>query len=72
MNKKVEFTDWGLIDYQEAWNRQEAVFEATVTLKTQNRTNRTQLETPNYLIFCEHPHVFVVIKADQLFPGKGQ
>ncbi|MBB5440141.1 lipoyl(octanoyl) transferase [Pedobacter sp. AK017] len=63
MNKKVEFTDWGLIDYQEAWNRQEAVFEATVALKTQNRTNHTQLETPNYLIFCEHPHVYTLGKS---------
>lgn len=63
MNKRVEFIDWGLIDYQDAWTKQEAVFDQTVTLKIQNRTNNTALETPNYLIFCEHPHVYTLGKS---------
>jgi len=63
MNKKVEFIDWGLVDYQEAWRKQEGIFDQTVALKTQNRTNNTQLETPNYLIFCEHPHVYTLGKS---------
>ncbi|SMC71722.1 lipoyl(octanoyl) transferase LipB [Pedobacter nyackensis] len=63
MNKKVEFIDWGLVDYQEAWPKQEVIFDQTVALKTQNRTNNTQLETPNYLVFCEHPHVYTLGKS---------
>lgn len=63
MNKKVEFTDWGLTDYQLAWSRQEVVFDQTVALKIQNRTNGTSLETPNFLIFCEHPHVYTLGKS---------
>jgi lipoyl(octanoyl) transferase len=63
MNKKVEFLDWGLIDYQEAWDRQDAIFSKTIALKTENRTNSTNLETPNYLIFCEHPHVYTLGKS---------
>lgn len=63
MNKKVEFIDWGLTDYQEAWDKQDTIFSETVTLKTQNRTNGTNLETPNYLIFCEHPHVYTLGKS---------
>lgn len=63
MNKKVEFVDWELTDYQEAWNMQELIFDRTVTLKTQNRTNGTELEIPNYLIFCEHPHVYTLGKS---------
>lgn len=63
MNKKVEFIDWGLVDYQEAWRKQEAIFDQTVALKTQNRINNTQLETPNYLIFCQHPHVYTLGKS---------
>ncbi|TCC97640.1 lipoyl(octanoyl) transferase LipB [Pedobacter hiemivivus] len=63
MNKKVEFIDWGLTDYQEAWRKQEAIFDETVALKIQNRTNNTELETPNYLIFCEHPHVYTLGKS---------
>lgn len=63
MNKKVEFIDWGLIDYQAAWDQQESVFNQTVAVKTQNRTDGTTLETPNYLIFCEHPHVYTLGKS---------
>ncbi|MEQ7798513.1 lipoyl(octanoyl) transferase LipB [Pedobacter sp. ASV1-7] len=63
MNKKVEFIDWGLTDYQDAWTRQEVVFDKTVSLKIQNRTNNTETDTPNYLIFCEHPHVYTLGKS---------
>lgn len=63
MNKKVEFIDWGLTDYQDAWNKQEVVFDKTVALKIQNRTNNTELETANYLVFCEHPHVYTLGKS---------
>ena len=63
MNKKVEFIDWGLIDYQEAWDKQDEIFNATVALKGKNRTENTNLETPNYLIFCEHPHVYTLGKS---------
>ncbi len=63
MNKKVRYIDWGLTDYQEAWDKQEAVFNETVALKTKNRTENTALETPNYLIFNEHPHVYTLGKS---------
>jgi len=63
MNKKVAFIDWGLVDYQKAWDKQGAIFNETVAVKTQNRTNGTTIETPNYLIFCEHPHVYTLGKS---------
>jgi lipoyl(octanoyl) transferase len=63
MNKKVKYIDWGLTDYQEAWDRQEAIFNDTVALKTRNRTENTSIETPNYLIFNEHPHVYTLGKS---------
>jgi lipoyl(octanoyl) transferase len=63
MNKNVEFIDWGLIDYQQAWDQQDEIFSKTVAVKTANRTNNTSLETPNYLIFCEHPHVYTLGKS---------
>ena len=47
MNKKVKYIDWGLTDYQDAWDKQEAIFNETVALKTKNRTENTELETPN-------------------------
>lgn len=62
-NKKVEFIDWGLVDYQEAWDRQENIFAQTLSLKQENRTNNTTLPTRNYLIFTEHPHVYTLGKS---------
>lgn len=34
-----------------------------MALKGKNRTDNTSLETPNYLIFCEHPHVYTLGKS---------
>jgi lipoyl(octanoyl) transferase len=70
-NKHVIFEDWGLIDYKEAWDRQEALFAATVKLKTESRNcgeddasfTGIKTVTPNYLIFCEHPHVYTLGKS---------
>lgn len=63
MNKQVKFTDWGLVDYQEAWDRQEAVFQEVVAVKNANRIHGTKLPTPNHLIFTEHPHVYTLGKS---------
>ncbi|RZJ80192.1 MAG: lipoyl(octanoyl) transferase LipB [Flavobacterium sp.] len=63
MNKQVKFIDWGLTDYQDAWDRQEEIFNQTVALKTKNRTENTQLETPNFLVFNEHQHVYTLGKS---------
>lgn len=63
MNKVVKFIDWGSTDYQDAWNRQEEVFNQIVALKGKNRTENTELETPNYLIFNEHAHVYTLGKS---------
>ena len=71
-NKKVEFQDWGLIDYKEAWDRQEALFGQTVELKTRIRNMKMATDcdeyeddepSPNYLVFCEHPHVYTLGKS---------
>lgn len=63
MNKVVKFIDWGLTDYQEAWDKQEDIFNKTVALKTKNRTENLKEETPNFLIFNEHPHVYTLGKS---------
>ncbi len=69
-NKQVHFSDWGLTDYKEAWDRQEEIFNATVKLKGELRNRQAtatageermeDITTPNHLIFCEHPHVFTL------------
>jgi len=62
-NKKVIVQDWGLLDYQQAWDRQEQVFAATVQTKTLNRNNDTDYPVNNHLIFVEHPHVYTLGKS---------
>lgn len=63
MNKKVAYIDWGLVDYQKAWDNQEQIFNETIAVKTSNRSDDTSVETPNRLIFCEHPHVYTLGKS---------
>lgn len=63
MNKQTHFIDWGLVDYQDAWDRQEEVFNKTVAVKNENRINGTANATPNHLIFTEHPHVYTLGKS---------
>ncbi|WP_262248761.1 lipoyl(octanoyl) transferase LipB [Parapedobacter soli] len=63
MNKNVIFEDWGLVDYQEAWDRQEALFAGVLAQKTRNRLEGASLPTTNYLVFTEHPHVYTLGKS---------
>lgn len=65
MNKKTQFIHLGLKDYQEAWDFQEKLFKETVDQKIANRKlpEAEQVETKNYLIFCEHPHVYTLGKS---------
>jgi len=65
MNRKVIFKDLGNIDYKEAWDYQESLFREVVDKKLANR-NLSEEEkqfTGNYLVFCEHPHVFTLGKS---------
>jgi lipoyl(octanoyl) transferase len=69
-NKEVKYIDWDLIDYNEAWEKQEELFAKTVQLKIDVRNNETEkpgstaeLKTPNYIVFCEHPHVYTLGKS---------
>lgn len=66
MNKGVIFEDLGLIDYKEAWDYQTVYFEKTVNTKIKNRKlediNEKEI-TKNYLLFCEHPHVYTLGKS---------
>ena len=63
---RVEFQDWGTIDYQEAWDKQEVLYTEIVNIKSANRTNNTENITKNYLIFCEHPAVYTLGKSGKM------
>lgn len=60
---EVHFIDLGIVDYKEAWDLQTKLFDQSIQQKIAFR-NGTSDETPkNYLIFCEHPHVYTLGKS---------
>ncbi len=63
MQPLVYFRDLGLIDYKEAWDFQETIFNNTIQEKIQIRNGNQSLQTKNYLLFCEHPHVYTLGKS---------
>lgn len=59
----VQLEDLGLIDYKEAWDYQEKLFKNNIDLKILQRDNKTSEKTKNYLLICEHPHVYTLGKS---------
>lgn len=66
MNTKIQLHDLGNKDYKETWDYQEQLFKQIVDIKIQNRREDTCLETPNYFLFVEHPHVYTLGKSGDL------
>ena len=63
MNKKVKFEDLGLIDYKKCWDYQEELFSEILAIKSLNRKGEKTNNPNNYLLFCEHPHVYTLGKS---------
>lgn len=64
----ILFTDWGLIEYGEAWERQEAILQQNLQIKA--TFNNTPIEervgqpaTRHELFFCTHPAVYTIGKS---------
>ena len=66
MNKKINLQDLGKKDYKETWDYQEELFKGIVDVKIQNRKENTFVETPNYFLFVEHPHVYTLGKSGDI------
>lgn len=64
-NKILFFQDLGLMEYLDAFNYQEKLMKEIIELKLKNRdrTDGDYEETPNYLLFVEHPHVYTLGKS---------
>ena len=65
LNKEITCINLGKIDYRQAWDYQEKLFAETIRIKIENRKLPAAEEkpTPNYLLFCEHPHVYTLGKS---------
>jgi lipoyl(octanoyl) transferase len=65
-NKQIKLIDIGQKDFKETWDYQETLFKEIVDLKIKNRRDNSQLITPNYLLYVEHPHVYTLGKSGDL------
>jgi lipoyl(octanoyl) transferase len=63
INKQTKFLDLGLIDYKKAWDYQTELFNQILTVKAANRNNSHHQLTDNFVLFCEHPHVYTLGKT---------
>lgn len=65
INRQTQFIHLGLIDYQQAWDYQASLFSKILEVKKANRDLpvEQQVATENFLLFCEHPHVFTLGKS---------
>jgi lipoyl(octanoyl) transferase len=64
INHQVIFRDLGLIAYKEAWDYQEMLFNEIIETKKIIEAGDSEIEvTPNYLLFCEHKHVYTLGKS---------
>ncbi len=63
MNKQIEIRDLGSKDFKEAWDYQEVIFKGILDIKIKNRREELTIETPNYFLFVEHPHVYTLGKS---------
>ena len=66
MNKKIQLQELGYKDYKETWDYQEELFREILDIKVKNRREDAGLETPNYFLFVEHPHVYTLGKSGDM------
>ena len=66
MNKTVQIQDLGTKDFKETWDYQEMLFKSILDTKIKNRREDAGLETDNYFLFVEHPHVYTLGKSGDL------
>jgi len=66
MNKQVDVQDLGSKDYKETWDYQEALFKKILDVKIKNRREGTSINTSNYFLFVEHPHVYTLGKSGDI------
>jgi len=65
-NKQIIFQHLGTIDYQKGWDYQTQLFDAIIARKVKNRDTLNPVPTPNYLLLCQHPHVYTLGKSGSM------
>jgi lipoyl(octanoyl) transferase len=64
MSIPIIYEHWGLIDYKQAWDKQEELFAQKAAHKLELRNGLSNSGSiQNHLIFCQHPHVYTLGKS---------
>ncbi len=66
LNKYLYIDNLGSKDYKECWEYQEKLFNEILAIKSKNRKENSQENTPNHLLFVEHPHVYTLGKSGHI------
>ena len=66
LNKNIIVHDLGVLDYNAALNFQEKKLEEIINIKRTNRRIGCSIDTPNYFLFVEHPHVYTLGKSGNM------
>ncbi|RPG58034.1 MAG: lipoyl(octanoyl) transferase LipB [Flavobacteriales bacterium TMED191] len=53
----VIFKNLGIVDFKTAWDKQELLLKSII------KDKRSGVKTKNYLLFCQHPHVYTLGKS---------
>lgn len=61
--RHVQCLDLGFISFKEAWDLQENLMAKVIEQKLAMRTSKTTKIPDNYLLFCQHPHVYTLGKS---------
>ncbi|TVR81396.1 MAG: lipoyl(octanoyl) transferase LipB [Saprospirales bacterium] len=63
MKPMVKYSDWGLIDYREAWDKQTAISDQLKLAKKEGINLSQKSSACHQLVFCHHPHVYTLGKS---------
>ncbi|MDP3352242.1 MAG: lipoyl(octanoyl) transferase LipB [Flavobacteriaceae bacterium] len=66
MNKNVTIKELGMLAYAKAFDYQTVLFHEIITIKSKNQKENTANQTPNYLLFVEHPPVYTLGKSGDI------
>ncbi|WP_298761966.1 lipoyl(octanoyl) transferase LipB [uncultured Psychroserpens sp.] len=66
MNKNIKLEDLGARDFKDTWDYQEQLFKGILDTKIKNRREDAGLDTDNYFLFVEHPHVYTLGKSGDM------
>lgn len=66
MNKNVYLIELLQKDYKETWDYQTDLLQGIIDIKVKNRREELNIETNNYFLFVEHPHVYTLGKSGDM------